>query len=161
MCCRPFPAEAGHSSSVDRGVGSTLDSTKGKPQALNKLPITLSTGDRLSLNCSRLRHGAYQWKFSSGTRRSAKTGHTTRGAVLRAWLDDYCPMISPGSAQDVMDFLRLIEGEATPPMVCPPNPTVVADQCDEPQIEEVPLWLFLLRKNWPMLTCRWTNLCLL
>eukprot|EP00971_Amphidinium_carterae_P285622 5670978-Amphidinium_carterae.1 len=120
-----FPAEAGNSSSHDRGMGNLLDSTKGLPNALNKLQIVLSTGDKLSLNCSRLKNGSFQWKFSSGTKRCAKTGHATRGEVLRAWLDDYRPMLAPTSIQDVLDFLKLIEGEATPPLVCPPPPAVM------------------------------------
>eukprot|EP00971_Amphidinium_carterae_P005925 116941-Amphidinium_carterae.1 len=136
----PYPAEAGGSAgSHDRGIGSSLDTTKGLPSALNKLPIVLSTGDKLSLNCIRLKNGSFQWKFSSGAKRCAKTGHATRGEVLRAWLDDYRPMLASASVQEVMDFIKLIEGEATPPMVCPPPPTVI-EHPEESVCEEVPLW---------------------
>eukprot|EP00971_Amphidinium_carterae_P238737 4739245-Amphidinium_carterae.5 len=74
-----------------------------------------------------------------GTKRCAKTGHATRGEVLRAWLDDYRPMLAPTSVQEVTDFIKLIEGEATPPMVCPPPPAVIEHQ-EESVCEDVPLW---------------------
>eukprot|EP00971_Amphidinium_carterae_P096065 1901012-Amphidinium_carterae.1 len=48
------------------------------PQCLNKIQLTLREGERMNLHCNRLKNGSYQWKFSSGVQRYAKTAHASR-----------------------------------------------------------------------------------
>eukprot|EP00971_Amphidinium_carterae_P304442 6050120-Amphidinium_carterae.2 len=55
-----------------------------------------------------------QIRWKEGDRRYAKTGQSLRGVVLRMWHDDYVSMLYPSSSADIMDVVRMLEGEVVP-----------------------------------------------
>eukprot|EP00971_Amphidinium_carterae_P033406 657961-Amphidinium_carterae.2 len=109
------------------------------PLALTKLKCAT----KKEKTCCRLRNGAFQWKFSTEVRRYAKIGDATRGAVLRQWHDDYATMFDPASSLDLLDAVRLLEGELTP-LIVHTLPTPATDPPVEDTIEfiDISLWRF-------------------
>eukprot|EP00971_Amphidinium_carterae_P153696 3047605-Amphidinium_carterae.1 len=95
----------------------------------------------MNLHCNRLKNGAYQWKFSSGVQRYAKTAHASRGNVLRQWHNEYANMLSPLSSSEMLDMIRVLEGEVYVPPPAETQPRSLEPMAT-PTVEMVdsPLW---------------------
>eukprot|EP00971_Amphidinium_carterae_P269327 5342996-Amphidinium_carterae.2 len=80
------------------------------PASIRKVEVRLKEGEKMSLDCSRLKNGAFQWKFSTGFKRYAMTGHTARSAVLRQCTTTVptC-LILHRSASGILEVVRLLE----------------------------------------------------
>eukprot|EP00971_Amphidinium_carterae_P231120 4586652-Amphidinium_carterae.1 len=111
------------------------------PQCLNKIQLTLREGERMNLHCNRLKNGSYQWKFSSGVQRYAKTAHASRGMVLRQWHDEYASMLSPLSSSEMLDMIRTLEGEVFVPLPAEEQPRVIEPAATSTvEMVDSPLW---------------------